>query len=838
MNKKPEQIIASFSLFRKSKFILLLLLLLVNSSCTFFRVGKMLKYDFAPAFKEGDPKKISSYSTRRFGKVLNKFNQHELKTILNFGQDSDSSGKTSSDDFSYESFSHKGKRAVFKVESNGSTIRFICKNEKGDWKVDDIIIKNLGNTFSLRDILGIFHTIKKVVEKLQQNTVPRTWLSPQLAKATEVFLPYSLHYLKDFQLFPKKKKKEKKKKEKNSFIKKFNLDTTNKGGKIQFETKLGEFRIDLQRKIDFWKIQKIAVKPPDKPIISLSALSKYFHSILEVASFVLFKNKHPNTEKKFQLFLQLFSPKFKKSFKKTAPLLQNFLASLSFSKLTNVLTSPQKGNTKISDSKIGNSWQQYLNLFHYEFVRDNLFFRINSKKFKLEFKLSPQGKIADIILKYENHKIELDDLISFIPWYSVLAKFNTIPATPGQRRAKLNSLLDLLHENHLTGIKEALPNEISTKWWKLISKLLTKSDGRKSAKNHNAALDFNLNSAKKMMRDFHFSSDQSERHLQVKLQIKNQPLLIKFSRSSYKWQLASIKLPGTNSEELLQWIKLLPFVINLSEGLMQTNSGIFLKAFSSDFAANLKSSWELLFKLHGKKLKKLFGQVQELALKRVDSHSLNLNKKTENNQANTEAFTFPRLEQKGKLLTLSFKKDKLFFRKNSNHNWGLAYSDSLKIDKKNQFQFIELVPMLISYYYGLRSLKKHYLRKFSSYKFNRNIWNRISRKQLESTFQRFNIQIPAITPELIVDSLLPQNSTSPATPGADNSVDLRSFHFYRYRRWPFAEIMLTVDGRKLDLQYGWQKKQKRWVLRDIKVEQSFLGKISLLKNLPLLLKKK
>ncbi|MGM0596533.1 MAG: hypothetical protein ACQES9_05780 [Myxococcota bacterium] len=810
MNKKPEQIIASFFLFQKSKFILFLTLLLANSSCTFLRVGKMLKYDFSPALKEGNPQKISSYSTRRFGKVLNRFNQHELKSILDYGQDNDSSGKTSSDDFSYESFSHKGKRAVFKVENNGSTIRFICKQEKGDWKVDDIIFNNQESTFSFRDILGIFHTIKQVVDSLQQNTIPRPWLSSRLAEAGKVFLPYSSHFLKDFQLFPKKKKKEKKekKKKKKKFIKSFNLATTNKGGKIQVETKLGKFRIDLHRKVDLWKINKIYVKPPDKPVISLSALSKYFHSILKVGSYVLFNNNQPNTHKKIQLFLQLFSPKLKKSFKKTAPLLQEFMASLAFTKLTKVFSPSQGDNIKNSVSVKNQSLQQYLNLFDYEFSNKDLFFLINSKEFKLKLKLNSRGKIADIILKHKKNKIELDDLISFIPWYSVLTEFLKIPENPKQRRKKLDKILGLLNNKHLKNIKEALPPEIAIKWWKLFSGLLAESpdkDSAKNRKNKKISPQFNLDSVRNLIQNFHFSRDQTGRHLHASLKFKNQPLQIKLSRNSYKWHLSSVKLPAIGNKNLLQWVQLLPFVINFSEGLLQADSRIFLKAFSSSFAGNLKSSWELAFKLHGKKLEKLFSGVQDLILKKMGPDIFNLDKPTQNKKNVTANSTFPRLEQKGKLLTLHLGKEKFFFKKNSNHNWGLAYSNSPKISKKNPLQFIELVPMLISYYYGMRSLNENYLRKFSSYKFNRNIWNKISRKQLRAAFRRFDITIPAITPNMIVDSLLPQNSTTQEVSGVNNSVDFRDFHFYRYRRWPFAEIMLTVDGRKMDLQYGWQK---------------------------------
>lgn len=172
--------------------ILLLFALTAAPSCTFLKVGDMVKNGFAKGLLKGNPKKAAKNATPAFAKVIRSLSEKEFKLLMKLGvssQKGTKKGRSKGPGIKYHSFHSSGNEALLIMRAGKARFKFYCKYVKGKWKVDDMVITGTLK-LSLREVMGIFRAALNVFEGLLKGSAARASLEGDLELALVKAAPY------------------------------------------------------------------------------------------------------------------------------------------------------------------------------------------------------------------------------------------------------------------------------------------------------------------------------------------------------------------------------------------------------------------------------------------------------------------------------------------------------------------------------------------------------------------------------------------------------------------------------------------------------------------------
>ena len=151
-------------------------LMVGQSGCNLISVAMLVGKKYAPALGKGDKRKLKEHSTRRLAGYWDAFTEKEIKAAVSGGAGGNLGKKggaakgqrrVKSVSTKLVSFKVKGKRAVLVARRGKMKFSFICLQEGGRWKVDDINFPQGGKTRHLSRMLKLLLAAKTMQRGLE-----------------------------------------------------------------------------------------------------------------------------------------------------------------------------------------------------------------------------------------------------------------------------------------------------------------------------------------------------------------------------------------------------------------------------------------------------------------------------------------------------------------------------------------------------------------------------------------------------------------------------------------------------------------------------------------------
>ncbi|MBN2724742.1 MAG: hypothetical protein JXR95_11785 [Deltaproteobacteria bacterium] len=794
--------------------------ILTSGGCTLLSVSSMLKSDFGPAMMTGDIEEIRNNTTPSFGALFKNLSKSEIKFINNLGS---KPGKSSSKKVKqkYDSFKLKGSRGVFTVKSGKSKILFHVQKIQGDWKVDDMVIFLGKMRISYRDIIGMYVSMKSVYGNIRNGKNDADHLGKKLFEAVELIV-HDLSFLKN--------KISEGNSGKSSFSFKpdsFFVKTDKKSGTLSVKINNMLISAGFSRSYDDWKLLDVKLESSNSQPLILSELIPYFRYI---PSFIGVYNSGHFDEKIAGTVIKRIWPSIGISGEKIIYAI-NYLKSFLPDSTSEIHIPKIKKYDYFDLTEGGIKWKIFPE-------RLNIVASLRGVKFRVSLnKLGFIEKFSVIKGKNAVTSTDIESLIKVINVFSDLSLKN-----PQSRSYFLKQTVMLFTRRWSGKISGNLPEKISFPLDAMGSVLRNVIHQRLLAGRKTTTAD------NKTAGDKNFSSLMVSREgdrVVFSFLWQNSPVIIQFLKEDMIWKIDSVNI---NSTELMEMSILVPGLVRFAEGLYSMDANLLASSFDDLLGERLEKGLDVLFRVHGRKLKKLSQGIVTEFFRRLNTSGKEFSGKSgSKNDINIKSvmgnFDF---RKTGNVYVLKISDQVLKFRMKKDKSVGLALSDEVYIalekyntskSKKpfimrNSIQFIEMIPLATGMYYSLLNGDIRSLGKFTDGNFRKKVLRGVTSAQLENLMKKLKIQLPVIKPEMIVDSFFGAASSDGSSGNKSTTSGVRLLgQIFRWRsRFPWAEIWLDKDGKRIDISFGWEYERKkpdsgRWVLSEIHVKVPILGKV-------------
>jgi len=846
---------------------LLLLPLWLSSACTLITVGNTVKKDFAPALSRGDVPRLVKYSTPELGELFARFTEAEIRQLLRWGATPPpaKSGKPSSKagssappkiTGSLDDFSSSANRARLRVKSGPVKYTFVMHKLQGRWRVHDILIHRPGGEWSFQSILGMFITAKDLLEGARHGRTPPQLLSPELAAALGPFVARLPAWGLLQDRAPEREKEDPDRAPLLTFV---DLAFGKVEAAATFRVAGVPVEFQLRPAGKTWVLRDAVVRLPERPELSLLSLFRAVGpSLVTLGDMRYVPGAAPYAFDRVRSLLDAklagqLEPVISPLWASAVPLLASRLrAPTPATPETVPPGAPPRPNLR-------DLLDELLPRLTWKPDHANLQIRLELGTWILTTLWTPAGRLARVTVWTGTHEILPRHLAGFAPfarwWDAIVSGTWSDPATWLHEGVRLLASPWSEIEPLLPRTLSLLPGPLPVSYLRRLvipgTHLATAGPG-----------------------DADPVTQSGGRHPPVRLEgFSFTPELITLSIStlgrSWRWSWRLEKdtwrldtLAPVGGPDLLPYVRLLPPVWRALEGLATRKADLFTAALGPDLQKKLGPGLQELFTTHGKWLETLLRETLGALLLTLTQPSAPAAPKAPDAPADPGLSpTWPALDPVSR--TLEFGGRKLAFAPLPDGAWGLLLPEPPPVKSRSTLtdhalSIVELWPTLAGLYLGLATADTAALARFSSPDFTRKVWKKMSSKQLDRLLDRLGVEVPLITGRELVGLLLPGHI--PADPGSVTSTAAGLFErlgklpgvqtrgtvpapprpsasaaasptlrilgtlVRTDRRFPFAEIWLLIDQKRVDLNFSWDPQRRMFVLEEIRVTTKILGR--------------
>ncbi len=842
----------------------------LSSACTLISVGNTVKKDFAPALSRGDIPKLMKYSTPELGALFSHFSGEEIRQLMRWGATPPpaKAGKLNSRgnagvgasaapkiSGSLDSFSSSKNRARLRVKSGSVKYTFVMHRIRDRWRVHDILIQRPGGDWSFQDILGLFLAAKDLLVEARRGQAASQRMTPELAAA----LSPVLQRMPAWGLLKKREPEKEKDSPGQELLVFVNLAFEKDEALATFLVAGLPVDFKLSRKGGHWALRDAVLRVPDRPALGLLSLARAFGPALVVLGDMRYVPgpspyafEHVRSLLDAKLEGQLV-PVLSPLWSSAVPLLASRLRPQAEPKDPVAPSKSQPG----AKATLGGLLQRLT----WKTTGTDLEFRLEQGAWAVTTRWTQAGRLARIAVWTGAEEIQPRHLAGFAPfsrwWDAIVTGAWSDPATWLREGVRLLA-------SPWSGVAALLPRTLTLFPGPLpVSRLRSLTlPGTTAAGVGPDPVSLPADSV----------TESGGRHPAVRLEgftFTQQRVTLEISTLgrrwiwSWRWEDELWRLNGVKpagGPDLLPYVMLLPPAWRALEGLSTRSAELFTGALGPDLQKKLGPGLKELFSTHGKWIETLLRETLEVLQLTLASPQVRRNP-APGPKIPAAAPSLPVLDPVGRTLTLGGRR--LAFAPLPDGAWGLLLPEPPPVKSRTEpvdhaLAIVELWPTLAGLYLGLATTDPVALSRFSSPDFSRKVWKKMSAGQFTRMLDRLDVEVPLISGRDLVGRLLPD--LVPAEPvsatekaagvfdrlgkisgvktggalsrlarkaeaaAAGPSVRILGTLVRSDRRYPFAEIWLLIDNKRIDLNFSWDSHRRMFVLDEIRVTTKVLGR--------------
>ncbi len=859
---------------------LLLPLLWLSSACTLVSVGHTVKKDFGPALSTGDVPRLVKLSTPELGELFSRFTDAEIRQLLRWGSTPPPAkpgratakpGKVSTKpdappkiSGSLDGFSSNGNRARLRVKSGNVKYTFVMHRIRSRWLVHDILIHRPGGQWSFQAILGLFITAKDILGDARRGVTSEQRMTPALAAA----LGPLVARLPAWGLLAKRDKEPDDESGQEPLL--AFVDLAFSGDDATATFRVAGLPVDLmaRRSGKGWVLRDAVLRVPDRPALGLLALARALGPTLVVLGDMRYApGRAPYAFEKVQALLDeklagQLVPVLSPLWSPVVPLLASRLRP-------KPIPADKGGPGKPAVPGARALLASVLSAVSWKENGADLETRLASGGWTLTTRWTTEGRLSKVSIWTGTQEILPRHLAGFAPfshwWNAVVSGQWSEPATWLHEGVRLLAAPLSSVEPLLPATLSLFPGPLPVSRLRPLllpgttSAIGDPGPGTAPSTGDDVAASGGKHPPVRLER-FAFTPGQ------VVLEISTLGRRWHWSWiwENEVWRLQSIRLDG--SQDLLPYVLLLPPAWRALEGLSSRSADLFASSLSPDMQKKLGPGLRELFTTFGPWIETLLRETLEvLHLTLVEPPQWKEKPTDGVVPERPSPIALPKLPllDTGKR-TLRVEGRTIGFALRPDGAWGLLLPDPPPVKERTSIQdhalaIQELWPTLAGLYLGLATADPVALARFSSRDFTRKVWRQVSGKQFGRLLERLGVEVPLLTGRDIVGLLLPDRT--PAVPLSATgtvgdmidgvrrlsnlrpasvlptlarkaastgrrppSVRILGTLVHTDRRYPFAEIWLLIDQKRVDLNFSWDAKRSLFVLDEIRVQMKVLGR--------------
>ncbi|MBU1411653.1 hypothetical protein KKC22_09065 [Myxococcota bacterium] len=844
---------------------LFLPLLWLSSACTLMSVGNTVKKEFGPALSRGDVPRLVKLSTPELGDLFSRFTDAEIRQLLRWGSTpppkksgvaSAKPGAAPKITGSLDGFSSSGNRARLRVKSGNIKYTFLMHRIRSQWRVHDILIHRPGGQWSFQAILGLFITAKDILEEARRGVTSELRMSRTLADA----LGPVVARLAAWGLLAKQAKPEEDENGREPLLAFVDLSFSGDDATATFRVAGIPVDLKTRRSGKGWVLQDAVFRVPGRPALGLLMLARSFGPALVVLGDMRYApGQAPYAFERVQSLLDerlagQLVPVLSPLWSPAVPLLASRLR-------------PKKipGDKVIPGGPAGVGARALLGALltavTWKNAGPDMEVRLAYDGWALTTLWTTTGKLSKVSIWTGTHEILPRHLAGFAPfshwWNAVVSGQWSDPATWLHEGVRLLAA-------PLSAVEPLLPRTLSLFPGPLpvsrLRQLLLPGTTSAMGDAEPAAEEVTASGGKHPPVQLErFSFTPGEVVLDISTLGRRWHWSWRWERET--WRLQSVKLDGTH--DLLPYVLLLPPAWRALEGLSTRSADLFTSALAPDVQKKLGPGLRELFSTFGPMIESLLRESLEVLQLTLVAPPQWKEKPPAGSgtAAPVVPLQLPLLDPVKRTLKVAGRT--LGFALLPDGAWGLLLPEPPPVKERgtipeHALAIMELWPTLAGLYLGLATSDPVALARFSSRDFSRKVWRQVTGKQFGRLLERLGVEVPLVSGRDVVGMLLPDRT--PAVPlsttgtvgemvdGVRRLSNLRPSNVLPTlarkaaedrpppsvrilgtlvrsdRRYPYAEIWLLIDKKRVDLNFSWDAKRRMFVLDEIRVQMKVLGR--------------
>lgn len=832
-------------------------------------VGNTVKKDFAPALSRGDVPTLVRHSTPELGDLFSRFTQAEIQQLMRWGttpppsKPSDAkSAKAPSPGAksappkisgSLDDFTSSGNRARLRVKSGPVRYTFVMHRLGGRWRVQDILIHRKAGDWSFQQILSLFLSAKELLAAARLGKVDPDRTDPALATA----LAPVVARLPAWGLLQKKDDvKDAPEDDDEPLLAFVDLVFREKVAVVSWRFAGVPVEMSLRRNDRTWILEDVVARVEGRPPLGLTRVFRALGPALVVLGDMRWTpGSDPYAWDRVRALMHddlavSLSPVLAPVWRLFSPLLS--------SRFRREPGESSAGGNPGAGGPPARRIRGALGMLTWSMEGQDLVLNLETGAWGVRTRWSDAGRLTNLVVTTGRQVIRTRHLSGFAPfsrwWDSLLTGQVSDPAR------WLHEGLRLLDEPY-TGLEPLVPRTLT-----LPPGLIALLHAAWPAAKGPAAPDGQARPAPGdlshlppvRLEHFSFTPDRTE----LEIRALGRHFLWVWRWRQETWRLASLQVD--RNTDLLPALWLLPPAWRAVEGFNTRSAPLLTSALADPAAERLGPGLAVLFDTHGKWIGELVDETLELG-------RLKLNEPPQWKERTSKPPADPGTPTPGPVLdarvrTLSFAGRTLAFSVRRDGAWGLMLPDPPAVKARTSptdhaLAIVELWPTLAGLYLGLAASDTTALARFSSADFTRKVWRKLSGKRLTTMLDRLGVEVPPLSGQTVIDLLFPGHA--PVVPAPEKGSASEVFSGLRRlaggapvkalpkvarqvvaaggrtrspsvrilgtlvrsdRRYPFAEIWLLVDGRRIDFNFTWDAARKIFVLNEVRVQVKVLGR--------------
>jgi len=814
--------------------MLLVPLLWMGSACTLISVGNTVKKDFAPALSRGDIPALVRHSTPELGALFARFSEAEIRQLMRWGTTPPPGKGTSKSSTppkvsgSLDDFTSTGNTARLRVKSGPVRYTFVLHRIGGRWRVHDLLIHRKAGDWSYQQILGLFLMAKDLAAGARTGKLDDRLLAPELAVA----LAPIVARLPAWGLLQKrdddKEDEDGGKEQPVAFV-----DLSFRGEEAVAVFRVAGVPVELRarRSGKTWALLDVIVRVPDRPALRLGQLARALGpTLVTLGDWRFVPGKEPWEFSRVRALLgdrleQELSPLISPLWPSAVPLLASRLRK---PPAPTPAEKPAPGPSAVSPPSAAARVSLLLEALDWRTEGGDLELGLKRGGWEVRARWGSDGRLSRLVARQGELELTSRHLAGFAPfarwWDAVVTGAWGDPATWLHEGVRLLATPWSALEPLLPGRLSLLPSPLPVS--RLRRLLLPGTTGAREAPSTGAADPAVSPIPPVRLERFTITADR----LTLGITTTGRRFDWTWHLEQDAWRLASVRLDG--ALDLVPYVTLLPPVWRLLEGLTARASETLAAALDPVAEKKLAPGLKELFATHGAWIE---GLVRATAMKLAVGLAARGPRPApaavaEKGPAATPVQPLPVLDVTAR--TLTFGGRALAFTLRPDGAWGLALPEPPPVKARttlahHALAVVELWPTLAGLYLGLATADPAALARFSSTEFTRKVWRKLGQKRLAALLSQADVALPLPTAQDLADLLLPDPSRA-ATPGGAKAgapaLRILGTLVRADRRYPFAELWLLVDGRRIDLNFSWDATRRLFVLHEIRVQVKVLGR--------------
>ncbi len=839
-------------------------MLWVFSACTLISVGNTVKKDFAPALSRGDIPALVRHSTPELGALFARFTEAEIRQLMRWGTTpppGKGTGKGTSKSStppkmsgSLDDFTSTGNTAKLRVKSGPVRYTFVLHRIVGRWRVHDLLIHRKAGDWSFKQILTLFLSAKELVAGARTGKLDDRLLAPELAMA----LAPIVARLPAWGLLQRKDddKDTPENDDDGPLLAFVDLMFRGDGAVVSWRIAGVPVEMSLRKSQTVWVLEDVVTRVEGRSPLGLTATLRALGPALVVLGDMRWTpGSEPYAWDRVRALMHddlatSLSPILAPVWRPFSPLLS--------SRFRPTPGESTDGGTPSGEGSPRQRLLDVLKMVGWSREGQDLVLSLDTGEWGVRTRWSDAGKLTNLVVTTGRQEIRTRHLSGFAPfsrwWDSLLTGQVNDPAR------WLHEGLRLLDEPY-SGLEPLVPRTLT-----LPPGLIALLHAAWPAAKGPAAPDGQARPASDDLSHLppvrleHFSFTPERTELEIRALGRHFLWVWRWRQET--WRLASLQVD--RDTDLLPALWLLPPAWRAIEGFNTRSAPLLTSALAEPAAERLGPGLAVLFDTHGKWLGELVDETLELL-------RLKLNEPPQWKESTPKPPADPGTGTPGPVLdtrvrTLTLAGRTLAFSVRSDGAWGLVLPDPPAVKARTSpadhaLAIVELWPTLAGLYLGLAASDTTALARFSSADFTRKVWRKLSGKRLATMLDRLGVEVPTLSGQTLLDLLFPGHAPVVPVPekgsasevisglrrlaggapvkvlpkvarqvvsagGRTRSPSVRVLGTLvrSDRRYPFAEIWLLVDGRRIDFNFTWDAARKIFVLNEVRVQVKVMGR--------------